>query len=170
MEETAAPLEEAQVPPELARWVAGYDILSRGFDLVEVTEATGVEMAEAAPVYFALGAQLELDWLARHITALPTQDRWLARARGAFRDDLLDHHRALCIAVLDSGMAKSSAAARLDTWRHQNQRTVDTWLALLADLKTQDEPDLAMLSVALRALQKLAAWALAPRVPTMAQD
>jgi glutamate dehydrogenase len=157
LEETAAPLLEAGVPADLGRWVAGFDPLSRAFDLVEITEASGVEMKEAAQVYFALGSTLDLDWLGGCITALPAEDRWLARARAALRDDLSEHHRALCVAALRDGMAVASPASKLDAWRRQNRRGVEAWLLLVTDLKSQDAPDLAMLSVALRALYRLAA-------------
>jgi glutamate dehydrogenase len=159
LEELASPLQEAGVPDDLALWLAGFDTLSRAFDLVEVAEACGIEAHEAARAYFALGAALELDWLTQSITALPVQGRWLAEARSAFRDDLFEHHRSLCIAVLTTGMTAASPASRLETWRHRHQGAVDAWLRLLADLRSQDEPDLAMLSVALRAVQKLAASA-----------
>jgi len=163
LEASAAPLREAGVPADLALWVAGFELLSRAFDLVEVAEACGTEMAAAAQVYFALGAALELDWLFSQIAALPTQDRWLAEARAVFRDDLLGHHRSLCVAVLTGGMAETSAASKLEAWRHQNHRAVDSWLRLLGQLKSQDEPDLAMLSVAVRAVQRLAASAVPRR-------
>jgi len=166
LQEAAASLRETGVPADLALWVAGFDLLSRAFDLVEVAEACAMDVAAAAQVYFALGEVLELDWLVGHIAALPTQDRWLTEARAGFRDDLLGHHRALCVAVLAGGMPETSAASKLEAWRHQNHRAVDSWLQLLAELKSQETPDLAMLSVALRAVQKLAASAVSGRVET----
>jgi glutamate dehydrogenase len=161
LDEAAAALTLVNVPADLARWVAGFDALSHAFDLVEVAAASGVEETEAARVYFALGAALELDWLAGCITALPTTDRWHAEARAGFRDELFEHHRALCTAVLTAGMPAASPTARLETWRRLNHGTVNVWLELLAELKAREEPDLAMLSVALRAVHKLAASAAA---------
>jgi glutamate dehydrogenase len=155
LEEGASALAQERVPIDLARWVAGFDALSRAFDLVEVSRASGVEIAEAARVYFALGAALRLDWLAGCISALPTGDRWLAEARAGFRDELFEQHRALCIAVLTEGMHAASPVAKLETWRHVHRRAIDAWLALIAELEARDEPDLAMLSVALRAVHKL---------------
>ncbi|MGD2084490.1 MAG: NAD-glutamate dehydrogenase, partial [Chromatiales bacterium] len=160
LEESAAPLREAGVPEDLAVWVAGFDLLSRAFDLVDVADACAVDVGAAAQAYFAMGAVLELDWLATRIHALPTQDRWLAEARAGFRDELLAHHRSLCIAVLTGEMPEASGVTRLEAWRTQHQPAVDSWLRLLAELNTQDEPDLAMLSVALRAVQRLAASAV----------
>ena len=155
-EEAVAPLREGGVPDEIATWVGGFDTLSRALDIVEVAASCGVGTVAAAQVYFALGAALELDWLARHINALPTRDRWITGARAAYRDDLLEQHRALCIAVLTHGMAEASAVARFETWQRRHHAAVEAWRRMLADLKAQDKPDLAMLSVALRAVRKLA--------------
>ena len=88
MEQQAEPLEQAGVPRETALWVAGLDALYGSLDLVEVSERCGVEMAQAARVYFSLGEELELDWLGERLAALPGQDRWHAGARAALRDDL----------------------------------------------------------------------------------
>jgi glutamate dehydrogenase len=167
LEEHAAPMLEAGVPADLAQWVAGFDTLSRAFDLVEVASTCEVEIAEATRVYFALDSALDLRWLAQRINALPTQDRWIAGARAAYRDDLLEHHRSLCITVLANGLADASATSRFETWRRQHNAAVDTWLELRSDLQSQDEPTLAMLSVALGAVRKLAASA-APRRDTLA--
>jgi len=170
LEGTATALTEAGVPADLASWVAGFDALSHAFDLAEVAESCGIEITEAGRVYFALDATLRLDWLSACISAMPTSDRWLAEARAGFRDELFEHHKALCTAVLREGMAAASPTARLETWRHLHRRAVDTWLGLIAELEARNEPDPAMLSVALRALRKLAAAAVSrgedPATPT----
>jgi glutamate dehydrogenase len=112
---------------------------------------------DAAALYFTLGATLELDWLMNQIGALPTADRWLAGARDGLRDELLAHHRSLGVAVMAGGMRETSTASRLEAWRHQHHGAITAWQALVADLRQQDEPDLARLSVALRAVGKLVA-------------
>jgi glutamate dehydrogenase len=167
LEKATSALTETGVPADLAGWVGGFDALSRAFDLVEVTEASGIEVTQAARVYFALGADLQLDSLAGCISALPTTDRWLSEARAGFRDELFEHHRTLCIAVLTEGMPAASPSARLETWRHLHHGAVDAWLGLLAELGARDEPDLAMLSVALRAVRKLAASAVSKTGPAL---
>jgi glutamate dehydrogenase len=162
LDAAAAPLRDGGVPGELAVWVAGFDTLSRALDLVEAAEACDVEITAAAQVYFALDSALGLDWLAGRINALPTRDRWVAGARTAYRDDLLEHHRSLCTAVLTDGAGTTPPATRLETWRRRYRRQVDAWLGLLADIRSQDKPDLAMLSVALRAVHRLAAATASP--------
>jgi len=159
LEAAAAPLAEAGVPADIALWVAGFDTLSRAFDVVEVAADRGVGVAEAGQVYFALGSFLALDWLAAQIGALPTHDRWLSGARTALRDELLEHHRALCVAALATGLAGASADSRLETFKRQQHQAMDEWLRLLAEIKQHEEPEVARLTVAVRAVAKLAAAA-----------
>jgi glutamate dehydrogenase len=156
LEERAEPLIQAGVDPALALWVAGMDSLSRALDLAEVADAAGVAVEEAARVYFALGADLELDWLEALLTALPSQDRWHASARASLRDDLHAQHRDLCAAVLTGAMQATSARSRLESWRHQHHAAVERYRKLFYDLQSQDKIDMAMLSVALREVQRLA--------------
>jgi len=81
LEALAMPLRDAGVPPDLAQWVAGFDTLSCALDLVEVAETCDVKVAQAAQVYFGLGAALQLDWLVHRTTALPNQERWVVPTR-----------------------------------------------------------------------------------------
>jgi glutamate dehydrogenase len=122
---------------------------------VEVAEACRRQVSEAARGYFLLGADLELDWLASKIAALPTQDRWLVGARVALRDELLEHHRTLCIDLLLAEPIEGTAEARLAGWKQRNQTALEAWLRLLAELKTHAESQVAMLSVALQSIRKL---------------
>jgi glutamate dehydrogenase len=151
----AEPLEQAGVDPELALWVAGMDALSRALDLSDVAEIAGVGVEDAARVYFALGADLDLDWLEQRLTALPSHDRWHASARASLRDELHAQHRALCAAVLAGAMQATSGRSKLEAWRRQNHAAVERCRKLFGDLQSQDKIDMAMLSVALREVQRL---------------
>ncbi len=159
LEAQAAPLTDDGVPTELALWVAGFDTLSRGLDIVELAADCQVPVSDAARLYFALGATLGFDWLAGQIGALPTQDRWLSGARDGLRDELLEHHRAISRTVLKEGMTSASAVSRLESWKHQYHAAMQEWDRLLTELKQYEKPDVARLTVALRAVAKLVAVA-----------
>ena len=159
LESNAEPMLRAGVPLGLANRVVGLIPLFRALDLVEVAEASSLAMEEAAPVYFGLGAELELGWLERSFSALPGHDRWHAIARSDLRDDLQAQHRALCAAVLRGAMDATSAQSKLEAWRHQQHVALERYRQLLNDLKSQDELDMAMLTVLLREVQRLAAAA-----------
>jgi glutamate dehydrogenase len=159
-QQIAQTLEQAGVPPDLAARVAGFDAMARAFDLVYVAETCNVPVEEAALIYFGLGADLDLQWLGQRFAALPSQDRWRAGARSSLRDELFAQHRALCIAVLRSAMDGTSAESKREAWRRQHHMALERFQRLIADLKSQSDIDMAMLTVALTALRRLVEEAL----------
>jgi len=157
LEQDAEMFEQAGAPAALALWVAGMSALSCGLDLVQISEASQVGVEDVARVYFGLGTDLDLDWLARQLAALPAPDRWHNSARSALEDDLSARHRALCTAILRGSMRGASAASRLEAWRHQHHAAVERYRRLLGELRATGQIDVAMLSVAVREVAFLAA-------------
>ena len=153
----AAPYMEDGVPDSLAIRVAGLEPMFSAFDIIEAARTLELDAADVAKVYFSIGSRLELHWLKSRASELPIHDHWHARARSAFRDDLYEQQKRLTLAVLSKGSKAASAEARLESWMKQNQRSVERSQKMLLDLKTQPDPDLAMLSVALRQIRELVA-------------
>jgi glutamate dehydrogenase len=149
---SAAELEGAAVPPELADRVAHLEALFPGFDLVEIASAARLSVEEAAAVYFALGDRLELHVLHERIAALPRQERWEALARRALWEDLHEERRALTADVLQTN---GSDGDRVSAWVARNAPAVDRCLQVLADVKAGGSFDLATLSVAVREIRNL---------------
>ena len=144
----AAALSEVGVPPELAQRVAHLEALVPTFELVEIAAATELDVAAAAAVYFALGAQLELQWLRDRIVNLPRETRWEAMARAALRDDVYSEQAGLTAEVLRSG-------AGVEQWLAANAGAVERSLQVLADIRSGGTLDLARLSVAVREMRNL---------------
>ena len=144
----AAALAEVGVPPELAQRVAHLEALVPTFELVEIAAATELDVAAAAAVYFALGAQLELQWLRDRIVNLPRETRWEAMARAALRDDVYSEQAGLTAEVLRSG-------AGVEQWLAANAGAVERSLQVLADIRSGGTLDLARLSVAVREMRNL---------------
>ncbi len=159
-EETEPPARPA-VPDVLARWVGSFDCLFSALDIVDVAQRAHTDPVDTAQVYFSLGMDLELDWLVQRITGLGSQDRWHAEARAGLRDDLYARQRELCAAVLGGAMAGTSALSKVEAWRHQNHGAVERYRRMLGELRAQDKVDMAMLSVVLREVRRLAASAAA---------
>ncbi len=155
LQTAAEQLQQDGVPLPLGLRVVGLNVLCSGLDMVEVADQTGMGVEEVARVYFPLGAELQLGWLAQRLTELPSHDRWHASARAALRDELAARQRHLCRTVLRGGMDGASAASRLETWLHQNHALLQRYRGLIHELMAQEKVDLAMLSVALRELRKL---------------
>ena len=144
----------AGVPEDLAERAGVWPLLHTGFDLVELSEATGHPLAELASVQWSLFDVLDLMWLWEAIGTLPRADRWQTQARSALRDDLLSTLAELTEACVTSGSTLHPETA-VDDWLETNARSVARVGAMLTEIRRAGTFDLTSLSVALRQLRNL---------------
>ncbi|TVP54972.1 MAG: NAD-glutamate dehydrogenase, partial [Halomonadaceae bacterium] len=144
------------VPEQLAGIVAASGHLYAALGIIEAREETGRELQEVTQMFYAMGEELDLDWLALAISHLKPRSHWQAMARESFREDLSWQQRALTTAVLGRQQNGESIAHCLALWQQQHQGLVDRWHSMLAELRAQPEPEFPMFSVALRELLDLA--------------
>jgi glutamate dehydrogenase len=128
-------LVDAGVPVELAARIAATDPASMMLGVAEVALEAGQDPAEVARVHVELGERLGLPLLLARIVALPRDDRWTSMARASLREDLHAVHAGLTARVLEGAEVPEPSA--------------------LMAAGTDGEPDLARLSVAVRALRTL---------------
>lgn len=140
----------AGVPEELARWVASLDGLYCALDLVEVAGEMELPVTIVASVYFGLVSALDLNWLRQSIANLPTTSHWQNRARSALLNGLYDQGRLLTANVFRTTAPEDPPEKRLAAWLASNRAEVERYQGIFTDLRSAGQPDLAMLSVALR--------------------
>jgi glutamate dehydrogenase len=163
---------DAGAGKDLAARVAALDGLAPALDVLAVAGLTGLRgewaqeslasvgvlvtglgepgddlLGDVAAVYFALGTQLELDWLRDRIAALPRDDRWQALARSALGDDYARERAALTAEALRGG--------GLEPWMAMHRQAIDRFLLVVDDIRSGAPPDLATLSVAMREARAL---------------
>jgi glutamate dehydrogenase len=155
IEKQSKGLANADVPLALARRVATFNELYSALDIVEVSKAVGVGVEQAAAVYFALSAKLDLHWMRDQIVALPRENRWQTLARAALRDDLYDQEAKLTADVLRVESKSNDADARISAWMQANAVAVNRCRQILSDFRASGTPDFAMLSVAMREIRGL---------------
>ena len=151
----AAALRADGVPEGLAQRVAALDAMGGALDVAEAAQALERDVAEVAEVYFRLGHRLGLDWIGRRIGALSAPGHWQTLARNALRDDVAGLQRALTREVLLHG-AGGTAQARIEAWEAASRVARERAARVVEEVRAVAEPDLAMLSVALRELRNLA--------------
>jgi glutamate dehydrogenase len=146
---------EAGVPELLARMVAGVSHLYTLLPILEAADQTGLEPAEVARAYFAVGSRLELTWFLQQITELPVKNNWQALAREAFRDDLDGQQQAITVSLLQTP-GSDDLEARLQGWMEQRKVMVKRWRNMLAELRAATGSDYSMYAVASREVADLA--------------
>jgi glutamate dehydrogenase len=157
-----AELTAAGVPAGLAGRIAQIEELVPTLDIVEISDAVGLDPVSTAHVYFALGERLELHWLREQIVALPRETRWDAMARSALRDDVYAEQAALTADVLGAGSNGLAPDERVATWLAHNAVAVDRCLSVISELRNSGPLDVARLSVAVREVRNLINAAAAP--------
>lgn len=149
-------LKTQGVPDALAMEVCRADFLFPATSLAEISESTGEKLLSVVNVYYALGEQLQLNWLGSMINQLPVSNYWQALARETYLDDLSWQQRALTCNVVECCVGKGSAKAMVAQWRQQFATQILRSNSMLQQLQAEPNPDYSMFSVALRELLTLA--------------
>ncbi|MFQ5783478.1 MAG: NAD-glutamate dehydrogenase [Alphaproteobacteria bacterium] len=144
------------VPADLARRVAGVDVVASALDIVQAALRRKLAVGDVGRVYFQVGERLGLDWLRASADAFSAKSHWQRQAVAAIVDDLYGQQRALTTAVLENN-TKGSVDGAFDKWLAANESAVTRNARLLDDLHKADTLDLAMLTVANRQVRVLAA-------------
>ena len=111
-----------------------------------------------ARVHFALDGALDLPWLRQQLRSAPRRGRWERLALTGLEDDVSAHLRALTQAAVAGGVVgadPAATAASARDWLDREVPSVRRLRALLDELRQTPEPDLAVLSVAVRTLAEL---------------
>lgn len=149
-------LLDSKVPESLATQIASCQFLVPATSLIEISASTGHGLASIFDVYYAMGEELQLNWLGEMINQLDVSNYWQALARESFLDDMSWQQRALTLNALAVGTKKVSAATLVSLWAEDNSEALARVKTMLAKLKSEARPDYSMFSVALRELLNLA--------------
>ncbi|NDV03843.1 NAD-glutamate dehydrogenase [Rhodococcus sp. IEGM 248] len=156
MEDTRRSYDEAGVETSIARRIADGLYRFSLLDIVDVARELEHDVAEVAPLYFALSDHLGVDrWLIK-VSALPRGERWHTLARVALRDDLYRSVRLLTRDVLSSGAPGDAPDSRILLWENTNRARIERARRTLAEIDAASTHDLASLSVAARHVRSMA--------------
>jgi glutamate dehydrogenase len=142
--------EEDGVSGDLARVAATASAIPLLFGVVDIAMATGRPLDQVARAHFYLREELGIDRIQELVVRLPQTDRWALRARASLRDEISAAQSALTRRILDLAAEPEEA---LEQFRLRHPEAAPT-IRLLAELGA-GEPDLARLTVALRAINAL---------------
>ena len=145
-------------PADMALQVAGLLDVFGALDCIDAARTTGTDALEVARLYFTLSERYDVDEFLNRITRLPRTDRWTALARGALRSDLYGALIGMTKRVITSGSGPSDdPVKRIEAWELQQAEGLARARATLDEIASQEESDLATLSVALRTVRTLVA-------------
>ena len=143
------------VPAGVARRVASLGAFHSSVDIVEVALARRATVAQAARVYFGLGAVIGLDWIRGEIERLPVEGHWQALARGTMREQAYLLQRRLADQVL-AGRGAGDVTKRIDAWLAKSGAAHENVSRTVREMRAKGSADFPTLSVALQAVRQLA--------------
>ena len=126
-------------------------------DVTDICVRTGESAETVVPLYFTVSERYDIDRTLVRITELPRGDRWSVLARHALRSDLYAVVAGLTSRILRSTPHDEAPLERLARWEADHAQGVGRARATLDDIASVENPDLATLSVALRAMRNLVA-------------
>jgi len=138
------------------RAAAALDVFAL-LDVTDICVRTGESAATVVPLYFTVSERYDIDRTLVRITELPRGDRWSVLARHALRSDLYAVVAGLTSRILRSTPHDEAPLERLARWEADHAQGVGRARATLDDIASVENPDLATLSVALRAMRNLVA-------------
>jgi glutamate dehydrogenase len=148
-------LTETGVPAVLADRLATLPYLYRGLEIVQLARSSGQDSLATAGIYFALEQLLALKPLRRCIAALPERDLWQRKARAALAQEVDAAQIQACRLILGTTDATAPLSARLAQWHEQAAQLLDNLQQTFSEVRFNETPNLAMLSVAVRELGSL---------------
>ncbi|MFC7491651.1 MULTISPECIES: NAD-glutamate dehydrogenase [unclassified Knoellia] len=152
--------EEAGVPTGLARRAATLLDCYSLLDVVDIATDLGHTSRDVAEVYFRMSERFGIDGMLTRVAGLPRDDRWDALARGALRDDLYGVLEAFTRSAFEfeedlDGDGVVTAEERIEAWSRANADGVARGASQLTGIRSLEKPNIAALSVALRALRSM---------------
>jgi len=133
-------------PRDLALRVARLNFLLSSVDIVRLAQTTRRDLLEAGRRFFAIGARFRLDALRAAARKLLAETQWQKLAISALIEDLYAHQADLTARAL----ARDGDFQR---WLDGHARGLGRLDALVREIEAATQPDLAMLTVANRALR-----------------
>jgi glutamate dehydrogenase len=143
--ERAAALVTQNVPPELAQSAARLEFLHSAVDIVRLANTTGQPVTELGRRFFAIGARFHLDALRVAARKLPAQTEWQKLAISAVIEDLYAQQAEFT--------AKAITEPDFERWITAHAAEVARLEALAREIEAAPQPDLAILTVATRAVR-----------------
>ncbi|HEU4521808.1 MAG TPA: NAD-glutamate dehydrogenase domain-containing protein, partial [Thermoanaerobaculia bacterium] len=152
-------LIEAGIPEHLANRIAALDVMTSAMDIVRISRSeegepgSGVE--EVARVYFGLGARFGLDRLRAAGAAIVADTPWQKAAVATLVDDLFNYQSVLASRVISEANG-ARPADPVEAWLAERSRVVERIEGTMNEVRSAQNVDIAMLTVASRQLRILA--------------
>jgi len=156
LEAKAAQLEGQGVPSDVAKRCASLGALLSSLDIIEAASSCGKNLEQIARLYFRLGHQFELYWLREQLSQLEVKQHWQRRAQDGLYWDLYRYQHLLTLNIATSaGNELADIDEVIGNWIAANADRHERLRSVLTELRDNENPDFAMITVGARELKGL---------------
>jgi glutamate dehydrogenase len=122
---------------------------------VKVAIDHNLSIEVAGGIYFELGAELRLGWLRRSGMLIKVDDYWERLAVKGVINELYIMQRKITAKVVETSCNDNICGDSITKWYEKNKVKLERYNNFINDLKTHENPNLAMLTVAVRNAEKV---------------
>jgi len=155
-EERVGEIEELGAGVELSRDLITLRFLDQLLEIVEIARETRSGELETGRMYYAVSETFEVPWLRRITFEAAGDDHWEQRAAQALSEDLFRAHRRLVISAVDAAGSPDGVGDKGSALLGSRSRHLMHFRDVLEELKAEEAPGLAAISVAVRELSAVA--------------
>jgi glutamate dehydrogenase len=142
------------VPEKLADKMASLLLTRAGLDISDLAAMYKRDVIEAARVYSLFNERLGIFALHAGAEDVKVKGRWQAMARSILRDEFFRIRRDMAADILKK-RSKKTIEQLVDEWLQQRSTRVESFTAMLDEMKLRGVLDIATLSVAAKELREL---------------
>jgi len=155
-QERMAEIKELGAGADLSRDLITLRFLDQLLEIVEIARETHSAEIPTGRTYYAVSEAFEVPWLRRLTFEAAGDDHWEQRAAQALSEDLFRAHRRLVITVLEAAGSRDGVAVDAGALLGSRSRHLVHFRDMLDELKSEETPGFAAISVAVREFSAVA--------------
>lgn len=145
------------IDEKLAHKIAVLDALSSACDIVQVARQANLSLSVAGTLYFELGAALNLSWIIGALQKINPHNYWEKISIQSLVDEIYQQQRRLTSEAIKHLSKDNKSSVAIESWRENNVKQISRYNGFIDDLKTNEDPDISMVIIAIRKLKEISA-------------
>ena len=125
-------------------------------EVLEICHETGGDTTATGRIYYQISEAFSVPWVRRSTFAAAGDDRWEQRAAQVLSEDQSRSHRRLVVAAVTKAAGSNGRSEAVGDLLRGHAREVERFMDILEELKGEEAPSLAAVSVITRELAALA--------------
>jgi glutamate dehydrogenase len=130
--------------------------LDQLLEILEIVRETEASTLDTGRIYYEISEAFHVPWLRRSTFAAAGDDQWEQRAAQALSADLSQVHRRLVVTAVTRSASTGDPSKATSELLRSHAREVERFMDIIEELREEESPGLAAVSVTTRELSVLA--------------